>query len=144
MREEEEEEGRSEEGHDWRTAEAMEQPIAASASSPVGAPARMWFVRDVRRRMYGNPSIPRLRVSPRLSESLHTGARLEQNTTQTAEARRAPFAVRACARMCARGRPITTRVRPCMHATVLSLARSRSAAMGCAEVTARENHGSYW
>ena len=56
MREEEEEEGRSEEGQDWRTVEAIEQPIAAPAFSPVGAPARMWFVRDVRRRMYGNPS----------------------------------------------------------------------------------------
>ena len=48
--------GRSEEGRYGRTVEAIEQPIASPASSPVGAPTRMWFVRDVRSRTYGNPS----------------------------------------------------------------------------------------
>ena len=47
---------RSEEGQYGRTVEAIEQPVAPPASSPVGEPARMWFVRDVRSRTYGNPS----------------------------------------------------------------------------------------
>jgi hypothetical protein len=55
--------GRSEEGRYGRTVEAIEQPIAAPASSPVGAQTRMWFVRDVRLRTYGNPC---LRVAPAL------------------------------------------------------------------------------
>ena len=48
--------GRSEEGQYGRTVEAIEQPIAAPASSPVGEPAHTRFVRDVRSRTYGNPS----------------------------------------------------------------------------------------
>jgi len=48
--------GRSEEGQYGRTVEAIEQPIAAPASSPVSEPARTRFVRDVRSRTYGNPS----------------------------------------------------------------------------------------
>jgi hypothetical protein len=47
---------RSKEGQYGKTVEAIEQPIAAPASSPDGEPARMWFVRDVRSRTYGNPS----------------------------------------------------------------------------------------
>ena len=48
--------GRSEQGQYGRTVEAIEQPIAAPASSPVDEPAHTWFVRDVRSRTYGNPS----------------------------------------------------------------------------------------
>ena len=48
--------GRSEEGQYGRTVEAIEQPIAAPASSPVGEPAHTRFGRDVRSRTYGNPS----------------------------------------------------------------------------------------
>jgi hypothetical protein len=53
----------------------------------------------------------------------------------------APFAVRACARMRARGRHITTRVRPCMHAAEAGGAHSLPAAARAREPSPRPDCG---
>ena len=48
-----------------RTVEAVEQPIAAPASSPAGEPVRIWFVRGVRRQS----------LAFGFARALHTGAK---------------------------------------------------------------------